>query len=534
MKSPRFKLSSIIIFFICLVVLISLTITILLITNSTSESIENQLEQKADNTSQIVAESQIVKSGLLMPETAPKIQDYTQSIQEATDVLFVVVIDMNGLRRSHPDPENIGKAFMGGDEKRAFQGENYISRSEGTLGKSLRSFTTIVDDEGNILGAVAVGISLEEVQSAIRRSQIKILTGSIIGLLIGVVGAFWLAWYIKRSLFGLEPYAIARIHEERNQMLQSVYEGVIAIDLESKIVMVNASARRIFQKAGLTEQEPLGMSIDEFLPGAMLEQMLVKIEPELDEEQNFNGVSVISNRVPLIVNGKVIGAIATFRDKTEVNLLAEQLTGIRLYADTLRAQSHEFMNQLHVLLGMIKLEEYEQVQQFIAKLTDYQAKEVGAVTQHIKDPVLSGFIIGKISYAREKHVELLIECETEIPKSKNPDVTHELITIVGNVIDNAIDSVKTEESRVVDMSLSYIDELLEVIIADSGPGIPYTMQETIFSKGVSSKNGKNRGFGLYLAKRSVEKLNGSIDLLSDKNQTRFTVIVPFGAGGEIE
>lgn len=534
MKSPRFKLSSIIIFFICLVVLVSLSITILLITNATSENIETQLKQKAVNTSQIVAESQIVKNGLLMPETASEIQDYTQTIQEATNVLFIVVIDRNGLRKSHPDPEKIGQAFMGGDENRALLGESYTSRSEGTLGKSLRSFTPVVADDGRQLGAVAVGISLEEVQSATRHSQLQIFTGSAIGLLIGIIGAFWLARYIKRSLYGLEPYAIARIHEERNQMLQSVYEGVIAIDLEATIVLVNTSARRIFQKAGLMEQEPIGMNIGEFLPGAMLEQMLVQMEPELDEEQNFNGVSVISNRVPLVVNGQIIGAIATFRDKTEVNLLAEQLTGIQLYADTLRAQSHEFMNQLHVLLGMIKLEEYEQVQQFIAKLTDHQAHEVGAVTQHIKDPVLSGFIIGKISYARERHVELLIECETEIPLSISPVVTHELITVLGNVIDNAIDSVQAVEKRVVAISFSYIDELLEMVITDSGPGIPYTRQETIFSKGVSSKDGKNRGYGLYLAKRSVEKLNGAIDVLSDKDQTRFSIIVPFEAGGEIE
>ncbi|MBT2569603.1 DcuS/MalK family sensor histidine kinase [Planococcus sp. ISL-110] len=534
MNSPRFKLSSIIIFFICLVVLISLSITILLITDATSANIENQIEEKAVNISRTVAESQVVRDGLLSPELEAGIQDYTMTIQEATNVLFIVVMDMEGLRKSHPVPELIGKPFIGGDEKQVLVGKDYTSLAEGTLGKSLRSFTPIMDNEENQIGAVAVGISLDRVESAIQQSQSKILMGSAIGLLVGIIGAFWLAWYIKKSLFGLEPYAIARIHEERNQMLQSVHEGIIAIDADSKIVLVNKSARQIFHQAGLMNKEPVGIDISVFLPGAKLEQMLNQKQPILDEEQNFNGVSVISNRVPLVVNNHVIGAIATFRDKTEVNLLAEQLTGVQLYADTLRAQSHEFMNQLHVLLGMIKLEEYGQVQQFIAKLVDHQVHEVGVVTQYIKDPVLSGFIIGKISYAREAHVELAFQCETEIPQPKDPAVTHELITILGNVIDNAIDSIQDSEKQVISVSFSYIDELLEMTIADSGPGIAEGIQESIFSKGVSSKKGKDRGFGLYLAKNSAEKLEGSIDLMPEQDGTVFSIIVPYEAGGEKE
>lgn len=532
MNSPRFKLSSIMIFFIFLVVLISLSITILLITDTTSDNIENQLEEKAVIISRTVAESQIVREGLQSADLEAGIQEYTVTIQEATDVLFIVVMDMEGLRKSHPVPELIGKPFMGGDEKRVLMGEAYTSQSEGTLGKSLRSFTPIMDSEENQIGAVAVGISLDKVQSSIQQSQAKILMGSAIGLLVGIIGAFWLAWYIKKSLFGLEPYAIARIHEERNQMLQSVHEGIIAIDADSKIVLVNKSARQIFHKAGLTDKEPIGMDINEFLPGAMLERMLDYQQTDLDEEQNFNGISVISNRVPLVVNDQVIGAIATFRDKTEVNQLAEQLTGVQLYADTLRAQSHEFMNQLHVLLGMIKLEEYGQVKKFISKLTDHQVHEVGAVTQHIKDPVLSGFIIGKISYAREAHVELTVRCETAIPKPKESAVTHELITILGNVTDNAIDSVLASEQKLVSIELSYIDDLLEMAISDSGPGIPADFQDAIFSKGVSSKEGVDRGFGLYLAKNSVTKLEGSIEVLSEPSRTVFSIIVPYEAGGE--
>ncbi|MFQ3544666.1 DcuS/MalK family sensor histidine kinase [Halobacillus rhizosphaerae] len=533
MPQPRFKLSTIIIGFVCLVVLLSLVITDLLITNNTSHNIEKELRDKARIVSRTAAESQIVKEGLQDQSKESNIQDYAMAIQKAADVMFVVVMDMNGIRKSHPEPDRIGNHFVGGDEKRVLQGDEYISRSKGTLGESLRAFTPIYNKNHKQIGAVAVGISLQAVQSAIHQNQRQIFIGSIIGILVGIIGAFLLARYIKNSLFGLEPYAIARIHEERNQMLHSVHEGIIAIDKDATIVLVNKSARQIFQKAGLMDKEPIGLKINQFLPGTQLDRVLDEQEADLDEEQIINGVSIITNRVPLVVNDTVVGAIATFRDKTEVNQLAEQLTGVQMYADTLRSQSHEHMNQLHVLLGMIKLKEYDQVTGYISTLVDHQAYEVGNVTRNIKDPAFAGFIIGKISFAREAAVTMTIDCETEIPSPDDPALTHDLITIVGNLIDNAIDSVKEKGKKNITISLSYIDELLTIVVADNGPGISDEMQEKIFLKGFSSKTGKHRGFGLYLTTNSVDKWNGSIEIESAPDHgTRFTVIIPYEAGGE--
>ncbi|HSJ37690.1 MAG TPA: DcuS/MalK family sensor histidine kinase [Planococcus sp. (in: firmicutes)] len=531
--SSRYKLSAIIIFFVCLVVLVSLLITNLLVANTSGEAIEQQLEEKAISVSRTAAESQVIRNGLKSEGKEENIQDYAMAVQQATNVLFVVVMDMEGIRKSHPNPDNIGKSFAGGDELRVLQGEAYKSRAEGTLGQSVRSFTPIFDDNKNQIGAVAVGISLQEVEAAIQQNRETILIGSLIGLLFGVIGAIWLARYIKKSLFGLEPHEIARIHEERNQMLHSVYEGVIAIDKDSRILLANKSARDLFQKAGFPGKEPIGMAIHEFLPGIELDRVLHQNRTILDEEQELNGLSIISNHVPLLVNEEVIGAIVTFRDKTEIGQLAEQLTGIEMYAETLRAQSHEFMNQLHVLLGLIKLEEYDQVSNFIGKLVDHQVYEVGNITRHIKDPVLAGFIIGKISFAREAGVVLAVSCETEIPKPADPAVTHELITIIGNVTDNAIDNVSDTDHKSITLLLSYIDELLTITISDLGTGIPEEMQEAIFTKGVSSKEGYHRGFGLHLVKSSVEKMEGSIDVVSALNKgATFEIVVPYEAGGD--
>jgi len=512
---------------------VSLVITNLIVSNTSGEVIEHQLEEQAVSISRTAAESQVIRNGLQSEAAEGNIQDYSLAVQQATGVLFVVVMDMEGIRKSHPNPVNIGKPFAGGDELRVLQGEAYTSRAKGTLGQSVRSFTPVFDGNENQIGAVAVGISLQEVEEAIGQNRQTILIGSLIGLLFGIIGAFWLARYIKKSLLGLEPHEIARIHEERNQMLYSVYEGVIAINNDSKIMLANKSARELFQKADFMDKEPVGLAIQEFLPGINLNRVLHNNNTILDEEQDLSGLTIISNQVPLVVNEEVIGAIVTFRDKTEINLLAEQLTGAEMYAETLRAQSHEFMNQLHVLLGLIKMKEYDQVSDFIAKLVNHQVYEVGNITRYIKDPVLVGFMVGKISFAREARVQLVISCETEIPKPDKQTVSHELITIIGNIIDNAIENVRDMEHKSINVTINYIDELLTITVSDTGTGIPEELQETIFTKGMSSKEGYHRGYGLYLVKNSVDKLEGSIEVSSEINKgTTFEVVLPYEAGGD--
>ncbi|MFC0524703.1 DcuS/MalK family sensor histidine kinase [Pontibacillus salicampi] len=527
MQKYPLKLSTIIILFVCLVVIISLLITGWLIRNSTTNNIETQLREKAVIISRTVADSQVVEDELQGEPTEESVQSYAMEVQRDADVMFVVVMDMDGIRKSHPEPDRIGKHFVGGDEKRVLEGEEYVSRSTGTLGDSLRAFSPVYGDDGNQVGAVAVGISLDAVQSSIMESQKRIVLGCFLGVFVGIVGAVVLARYIKRSLFGLEPSTIARIHEERNQMLQSVHEGIIAIDTDANIVLVNRSARDILHKAGLKTSDPIGLNINEYLPNTRLNQVLQGKEFGVDQEQRINGISIITSRVPVVVNDRIIGAIATFRDKTEVNQLAEQLTGVQMYADTLRAQSHEFMNKLHVLQGMITLGEYENVKQYISRLVDYSAYEVGNVTRYVKDAAFAGFLIGKMSYAREMKVELTVSCETEIPETDSSFV-HEIITILGNVIDNAIDSVALHnEEREVYVELSFIDDLMTMTVWDNGPGLPKEYEEIMFKKGFSTKKGIDRGYGLFLTKQSVEGLDGSIDVEVNSTGTKFRVIIPY-------
>ncbi|WP_138418119.1 DcuS/MalK family sensor histidine kinase [Aquibacillus sediminis] len=526
LKRP-FKLITIITLFGCIVVLVSLLITDLLISNTTSDRIRANQEEKAQIVSRTVAESQIVKESLLKEEKAGAVQKYAQEIQTITDMMFVVVMDMEGIRFTHPNPTQIGKQFAGGDEIEVLQGEEYVSTSEGTLGDSLRAFTPIYDHDGNQIGAVAVGISLKNVELALSQSHRNIIEGSLLGILVGIIGALLLAKYIKRMLFGLEPYQISKLLEERSTMLQSVHEGILAVDENLNITLVNKSALQLFKKAGLSDQ-PIGMKITDFMPNTKLDRVIETGESERDEEQSLNGISILTNREPLIVNNQIVGAIATFRDKTEVNQLAKQLTGIRTYVEALRAQSHEFMNRLHVILGMVQMEAYDELVPFIRKIIDHNNHEASLITKTIKEPVLAGFLMGKMSYARERKVTFHLSNDTSIAKAFPLEISQELITIIGNLVDNAIEALATSKEKKIVLQLKESDERLYISVSDTGSGINEENLKKVFEKGFSTK-GANRGFGLYLMKQSIDKLKGELKVSTNSNGTTFNVVLDYAS-----
>ncbi|MGD7055230.1 DcuS/MalK family sensor histidine kinase [Sutcliffiella horikoshii] len=520
----KLKLRPLIILLVCLVVVLSLLITDILISQHVTKTIKEDKEEKAKVIARIVAKDDTVRQGLLSEERAPAIQSYTADILETADVLFIVVMDMEGIRKSHPNEENIGRPFEGGDELAVLAGEESTSISKGTMVTSLRTFTPVYDDQGNQIGAVAVGISLNKVEESVLASHGKLLIGSLFGLIAGIIGAIMIAAYIKRTLYGLEPFAIAKILQERDTMLQSVHEGIIAVDKDARIVLVNKSALAIFKKAGL-QGNPIGMKVNEYMPSSRLESVLASGTPELDEELEINGLSCLVNRVPLQVDGQVVGAISTFRDKTEVDLLAEQLTGVKSYAEALRAQSHEFMNKLQVILGMVRLKKYDQLTGFINETVQNRHKEIGVVTTNIENPVLSGFILGKLSYARESGVELSINTKTKISEVPS-DTIHELITILGNLIDNGIEAVKNRDIKKVNVTLSANANTLTIAVEDTGIGINDMVLKSIFSKGYSTK-GPNRGYGLFLLKKSVDKLGGTVVVDTFQNKgTTFQIDIP--------
>lgn len=511
---------------VCTVVIFSLLVTDILISHNVERTTEDSQAEKAKTIAHIVANDPIVIDGLTGKADTSAIQTYTNRILKNTGVQFIVVMDMNGIRKSHPNPQKIGHHFIGGDEGPALKGKEHVSLAEGTLGISMRVFVPVFSETGKQLGAVAVGISADNVKERVKESRHIIYIGVGVGVLVGIIGAILLARHIKKSLFGLEPHRIAKILEERNTMLQSVKEGIIAVDKEANVTLINNEAKRLFKKSGL-EEDFIGKDVELYMPNSRIKEVLQTGEVQLNEEQNIYGITIVTNRVPLYVKGEIVGAIATFRDKTEIRKLAEELTGIRLYAEALRAQSHEFMNKMHVVLGLTHMKQYEELQKYISGMVSEHQYEIGGVMERIKSPVFAGFLLGKLSYAREKNIKLIISEDSYMPEIDDESIIHELITIVGNLIDNALEAVTNCEKKQVELEIQYGDTLI-ITVQDTGKGIPEEEIGALFTKGYSTK-GDNRGYGLYLVKESIQRINGKIHMHSLVGKgTTITIEIPRG------
>ena len=510
---------------ICLVVFLALFVAHLLITRTVEDDIRKEAALKANDIAQIAAQSPLLIENLQTADNESMIQNYAESLKEAARVEFVVVFDMDGMRKSHPDYQKIGQHLVGGDEMPVFRGQSYVSSAEGTLGRSIRAWRPIYDLEHKQIGGVVVGILLSDVDRSVARSQIAIYWAMILALITGIIGAVLLSRSIKKTLLGLEPSEIARLIEERSAILQSVREGILAIDKDGRLTVVNDEARRILTKSGILGN-PLGQPVDEWIPHTRLREVVQSGLPEFDQEQEINDTVILTNRIPLKDGDKVVGAMATFRDLTEIRKLAEELTGVNRYAEALRSQAHEFLNKLHVIFGLVRNKNYDHLAEYLAKVVEENQAEVEFVNERIQDPILAGFLLSKLSRGRELGATLRINPISALPPSPSPEVTYGLVTLLGNLIDNAFDAVQHSSKKIVEVTLKAQKNEWLIQISDSGSGLSTDQVHQIFAKGWSSK-GEGRGLGLFLVGMALEKLNGKIEVTTALGQgMTFSITLP--------
>ena len=455
----------------------------------------------------ITAQAEVVRDGLAGGRSREDVQAYAERIRIESGVDYVVVIDMNGLRLSHPNLSQIGAHFAGGDDAEVYRGKSYLSVAKGTLGLSLRAFTPVWQGDRQV-GAVAVGILQSGVDRTLVSVRKRILLGGLIGFGAGILGAMYLGGRVKKILLGMEPQEIATMLQQRSAMLHSVREGILGVDRNLNVTIVNEEAQRLFALAG-SHGELVGHPVEEVLPSSRLPTIVETGQAEYDQEGDILGLPILTNRVPVMVDGRIAGALATFRDKSEVNRMAEQLTGVRFYADALRAQTHEFMNKLHVILGLVKLEEYDSLKAFITGVAGRLDDEVGFVVQRVKDPVIAGFLLARFASAREQDILMQLDPEAFLPSLADPSVSQDLVTVLGNLLENAVEAIGSGARREIRVSLRPQGAWLHLSVLDSGPGLPPEVLAQAFTLGFSTK-GENRGLGLWRVARTVEARGGEL------------------------
>jgi len=514
---------------ILLVCLLVLSLTLVsggMYTAMIGEILEEKIGKQALQVAQTVAKIPLVRQQIIKQQPEGILQQLAEEIRLQTGAEFIVIGNIEGIRFSHPIPERIGKKMVGGDNAQALErGESYISRAVGTLGPSIRGKAPISSKDDGIIGVVSVGYLLEDVRQIVHEQQLKV--GVLVGvlMLIGIFGAVHISNHVKQKIFGLEPEQIARLFSERASIIESIREGIVAIDRNSNVTVAN---RMAIDSVGCnTEEELLGKHIRDVLPGARLSKVLDGGEQRFDHEFEVQGTMMILNTVPMIENDKIVGAVASFRRKDELDILAKQLSQVKEYSEMLRAQTHEYSNKLHTIAGLIQIGHEKEALELIGKEAAGYQGLIAFLAKAVPFPVLAAFIIGKYNHAQELRINFEIDPEsqlTDVPEDLNRE---KLVTILGNLIDNAFDAALHGKNQ-PQVSLSMTDSGNDLVfeIGDSGLGIPPELTKKIFDRGFTTKQ-QDRGHGLYLVMSALKDLNGEITLNdSELGGALFTVFVP--------
>jgi two-component system, CitB family, sensor kinase len=440
-----------------------------------------------------------------------QLQPIASSIQNSTAVDFIVIMSPAGIRYTHPNPDEIGKHYIG-DTAQALAGHPFSEVYTGTLGPSVRSVAPIYSADHKIVGLVSVGITLERV-STIAGRQLPL----ILAIALGVVGLIGLgSWALSKRLskqtLGLGPQEITRLYEHHDAVLHAMHEGLVVLDRRRRVLLMNDEALRLLD---LDPAEDVGgrTVADLGLDPALAE--LLESARDAHDETHLAGARVLAvNQSRALRDGRDLGTVVTLRDHTELRALAGELDSARAFADALSASAHEAANRLHTVVTLIELDRPQDAVRFAT--TELAASQglIDRLLGAVGDEAVAALLLGKISQAAERGVEISIGEDTAAPDLAVPN--RDLITILGNLIDNAVDAAAaTEVPHRVAVSLCAGGEGVRIRVADSGAGIAPGDADEIFTRGWTTKQEAGHGIGLALVRHSVDRNDGTIEIAAD-------------------
>jgi len=452
-----------------------------------------------------VADAPSVVRALKEPDPSSVIQPYAERVRVDTSTSFVVVMGLDRTRYSHPDPKQIGRPFVG-DLGGAPQGQVFTQEYTGTLGPSMRAVVPVYDGD-RIVALVSVGITLERIQDALRDRLVPIGLAALVLLAVGALGAWLISRRLRRQTHGMGEQEITRMYEYYDSVLHAVREGLMLLDQDGRVQLVNDEGRRLL---GL-DDTAVGRSLAELgLPGS-LTGSLADGYAGPDEIHLVGDLVLVVNQAAAEWEGHALGSVVTLRDHTELRAVSGELDTVRGLAETLRSQNHEAANRLHTVVSLIELGRDKEAVEFATSELEAAQLLADQVTDSVSDPVVSALLLGKTAQAAERGVELVIAPSTQV---QDPFIRPgDIVTLIGNLVDNAFDAVADAELKRVEVSVVCDESGLTVDVADSGPGVPPGTGDKIFERGWSTKRGDatlGRGLGLALVGQVARRYGGTV------------------------
>jgi two-component system CitB family sensor kinase len=520
----RRQLSSRILASVVGILLASTLVGFVLITLSQRSELQRDYQQRALAIARTFAAMPTIRQALITRTPAERrlIQSVAEQVRHGTRATYIVVIDRRGVRYSHPDPALIGKTVK--EPVIALDGRDHTGVDHGNLGVSANAKVPIRAPHGTIIiGEVSAGILEGQVSSELLHELPTLLLYFACALAIGVVASLTLARRLKRSTFGLELEDIAALVQEREAMLHGIREGVITIDQDGRVTLINDEARRLIPLDG----DPVGRSIDEVVSHRRLSDLLTGALAGPDTVVVTDEHILSVNRMPVFWNERDLGAVVTLRDRTELEGLLRELDSVDALTDALRAQQHEFANRMHTVAGLIELGDHQAAIRYALEVSGETAGLAEAIRERIEAPEIAALLIAKTAVAAERDVELVLSEDSRLAHTGIG--TNMLLSIVGNLIDNAIDAAATGPGPArVTVRLVSCAEKVTLEVSDTGPGVPDELGARIFSDGFTTKSDderRHRGIGLALVHRLVTRAGGTVTV-DCSSATTFTVVLP--------
>ena len=488
-------------------------------------------DRNLQNISQTIATSPLLDD-ITNGENSEYLTEYFDSLQKSLgDIDVISIVSAENVRLYHSNHALIGTVYDGTIP--TFDDTDfYTEDNSGPSGKQRRAYAAIYDEDGNYVGFVISVMLQESIKKETLPTVLIFALITVVAVLMEVIISAELSENIKKKLHGYEPDVFSAMYQVRDNILESLAEGVIAIDKERTVQFINSSAVKMLGcKESSAEQGIVGKPLEALCDPTVFESTLLVGEKEFGaHDARLQNTNLIIDRIPITKDGEIIGAVGILHNREEYIKLMEDLAGTRYLVDSMRANNHDFTNKLHVILGLLQMEMYEEAASYIENITIVQRETISKIMSAVGEPAVAALLIGKTARASELNVKFILQEGSVFSKSDYPIPTETLVTIIGNLIDNAFDAMNEantdlEKPKELLFGIYSKPNALLITANDTGVGIKEENKEQVFENGYSTK-GKGRGTGLYQVKRLVENLGGEV-LLDSQYGTGTSVTVTF-------
>jgi two-component system, CitB family, sensor kinase len=470
------------------------------------------------------------------------LQPYALNVMAGSGADFVTIMAPDRTRWTHPRNEELGRPYIGSIDA-ALRGETFTEVTAGTLGPSVRTIAPVKDAAGNVRALVAAGVTVRSVDVALSGRLPALLAIGLTLLVGGSLASSLLGRYLRRVTRGWGPEQLAQLFAYYESVLHSVREGLVLIDTRGRVVMYNDQAAELLGLESPGSKDPTR-------PPSLAELPLDEgLQALFESGRSAKDEIVLTGSRILVVNqgpakgpespgsrGKtpVYGTVATLRDRTEIEALGNQLETMRTLSDALRAQTHEHANRLHTMVSLLELGRTQEALDFATKDLELSQQLTDDMVSSVDEPVLGALVMGKVAEAHERGVQLDV---TALGSASVAGIAvQDLVTILGNLLDNAMDAAADgPPPRRVELTVESDEEGLDITVHDSGPGIDSAAAENIFRHGFSTKPAGpgGRGIGLALVRQAVQRLRGTLTI-NGRRGAKFEVFLPAAVPAEKE